>query len=152
MCLASPCTTASVTLTSGCSEVPDFSAYLRAYAHILSMFAWDGSAIGCLLRSRERLVDLRRVEAAQASVADEDHRKRREAQLHQFLARARVTADVALGEHHALVRQILCRAMAGPSANVRVNRHLRRHRSSSFDVTVSCRVSCMDVLYSMARA
>jgi hypothetical protein len=29
------------------------------------------------------------------------------------------------------LRQILCRAMAGPSADVRVDRHLRRHRSSS---------------------
>src|SRR5919204_4777195 len=45
MCLARPCTTASVTLTSGCSDVPDFSAYFRAYVHILSTFAWDGSAI-----------------------------------------------------------------------------------------------------------
>src|SRR5213594_1880194 len=131
MCLASPWTTASVTLTSGCSAVPDFSAYLRAYAHILSTFACDGSAMVVLLRSRQRFVDLVGVEPAEPLPADEDHRQRRESQLHQLLARAGVSPDVALGERHALLRQILCRAVTGPSADVRVDRHLRRHRSSS---------------------
>src|SRR5207237_239348 len=41
---ASPSTTVSVTVTSGCSDVPDFSAYFRAYAHILSMLGCDGLA------------------------------------------------------------------------------------------------------------
>src|SRR5690349_7763859 len=123
MCLASPCTTASVTLTSGCSDVPDFSAYLRAYAHILSTFAWEGSAMRGLLRSGERFVDLLGIEAAEPLLADEDHRQRRQPELHQLLARAGVTADVALGERHALLRQILCRTMAGPSADVRSEEH-----------------------------
>src|SRR5437764_5442033 len=158
MCLANPSTTASVTLTSGCSDVPDFSAYLRAYAHILSMFAWDGCAMSFSPWPSERLrrapaldgraalaggqcfVDLRRVEAAQASLADEDHGQRRQSQLHQFLARAGVAADVALGERYALLRQILCRAVAGPSADVRVAGHLRRHRSSSLVTRVAARI------------
>src|SRR5213594_2303083 len=108
MCLARPCTTASVTLTSGCSDVPDLSAYLRAYAHILSTFACDGSAmqlsflirrrsafaglrrstVGESSRAGQGLVDLRRVEAAQAPLADEDHGQRRQSQLHELLARA----------------------------------------------------------------
>src|SRR5512145_218302 len=108
MCRASPSTTVSVTLTSGCSEVPDFSAYLRAYAHILSMLACAGlasSLMRVLLVSRfvspagppllrQRGVDRVGVEAGQALVADEDDRQRHQAELHQLLARSRILPDV----------------------------------------------------------
>src|SRR5213592_169901 len=143
MFFASPCTTASVTLTSGCSDVPDLSAYLRAYAHILVTFASDGSAIEASCGQRfadrrapepcegaptgnnttsaggQRLVDLRGIEAGEARLADENDGQRRQAQRHQLLAGARVAADVALGERHTFLRQILCRAVTGPSADVR---------------------------------
>src|SRR5436189_1837074 len=66
MCLARPCTTASVTLTSGCSDVPDFSAYLRAYAHILSTLAFEGSAIGLSPQRRGERAPCRPSEGADA--------------------------------------------------------------------------------------
>src|SRR5437870_1554966 len=105
MCLASPMTTVSVTLTSGCSDVPDFSAYLRAYAHILSMFAFEGSAIVCVSSGLgERGVDGLGVEPGELLVADEQDRQRQQAERHQLLAGLRITPDVLLGERDALLR------------------------------------------------
>src|SRR5262245_58388329 len=54
MCRASPSTTVSVTVTSGCRNVPDFSAYLRAYAHILSRLACEGLAVSAMAMSFQR--------------------------------------------------------------------------------------------------
>src|SRR5262245_6766008 len=105
MCRARPITTVSVTLTSGCSRVPDFSAYLRAYAHILSMFACEGSAMADLLSGlRERGVDRLGVEPGELLVSDEQHGQRQEAERHQLLAGFRITPDVLLGERNALLR------------------------------------------------
>src|SRR5205814_9743261 len=104
MCLARPITTVSVTLTSGCSDVPDFSAYLRAYAHILSMFAFEGSAMNASSGPGERRVDGLGVEPRELLVADEQHRQRQQAQRHQLLAGLGVTADVLLRERYALLR------------------------------------------------
>src|SRR3990170_1450691 len=105
MCRASPVTTVSVTLRSGWSEVPDFSAYFRAYAHIFSMLAGEGSSMGSpRLRRAQRRVDLGRVEAGEPLVPDEEHRQRGEAECHQLLAGSGVTADVSLGEREALAR------------------------------------------------
>src|SRR5882672_7407548 len=104
---ASPITTASVTDWSGWSDVPDFSAYFRAYDHILSMFAcdgpaWTGSAIRVSLEGRDGLVDQLGVEAGQPLVADQQHGQRREPELHQLLARRRIAADVLLHERNPL--------------------------------------------------
>src|SRR5215475_11039971 len=116
MCRASPVTTVSVTARSGWSELPDFSAYLRAYAHILSMFAAEGSCIPSPgLRGTQRRVDRLRVEAGEALVADDDDRQRQETERHQLLARLRILADVSLGELDTLLRQILHRFVTGPS-------------------------------------
>src|SRR5262245_61887034 len=105
MCRASPVTTVSVTARSGWSELPDFSAYFRAYAHILSMFAAEGSCMRSpRLRRAQRRVDRLRVEAGEALVTDDDDRQRQQAERHQLLARLRVLADVALGERDALLR------------------------------------------------
>src|SRR5262245_59472916 len=101
---ASPVTTVSVTARSGWSEVPDFSAYLRAYAHIFSTFAAEGSFMRPPILRVQRRIDGGRVEARQPLVADEQHRQRQEAERHQFFARAGVTADVSLGERDALLR------------------------------------------------
>src|SRR2546426_9269708 len=78
MCRASPVTTVSVTLRSGCSDVPDFSAYLRAYAHILLMLTAEGSSIPPpRLRRAQGRIDLGRVEAGEPLVADEDRKSTR---------------------------------------------------------------------------
>src|SRR5262245_35712271 len=98
MWVASPITTASVTERSGCSDVPDFSAYFSAYFHILSTFAWDGVGFTTRhLRSAgegvDRFVDLVRVEARELPVADEQHRQRCQPDLHQLLSRLRIPSD-----------------------------------------------------------
>src|SRR5687768_6359050 len=111
MCLARPITTVSVTVTSGCSSDPDFSAYLRAYAHILSTFAFEGSAIRdsplraprALSGLGERGVDRLGVEPGELFVSDEQHGQRQQAERHQFLAGLGVTPDVLLGERYALL-------------------------------------------------
>src|SRR5690349_5961366 len=96
------------------------------------MFACEGifpcSAID---DAREGLVDLLRVEPGELVLADQDDGQRREPDLHELLTRARIATHVALGERDALLRQILCRAMTGPSADVGVDGDLRRHRRSS---------------------
>src|SRR5882762_9171811 len=127
---ARPSTTVSVTVTSGWSDVPDFSANLRAYAHILSMFACEGMGVLSRLPG-QRGVDRGRVEAGQSLVADQDHGQRGQAELHELLPGRRILPHVALRERHALARQILCRPMAGPSADVGVDRDRRRHGLSS---------------------
>src|SRR5215471_7075650 len=102
---ASPVTTVSVTARSGWSEVPDFSAYLRAYAHILSTLAAEGSFMRPpILRGVQRRIDGGRIEARQPLVADQQYRERQEAKRHQFFARTGVTADVPLGERDAFLR------------------------------------------------
>src|SRR2546426_2235198 len=86
MCRASPVTTVSVTLRSGWSDVPDFSAYFRAYAHILSTLAAEGSFMPPPRSRRAQCrIDLGRVEAGQPLVTDEENRQRREPERHQFL-------------------------------------------------------------------
>src|SRR5215470_17214148 len=127
MCRARPSTTVWVTLTSGWSDVPDFSAYLRAYAHILSTLALDGSLMCLSLPLRQRGVDRFRIEARQPLVTDQDDRQRQQPQLHELLTRRRVLADVALRERHALLRQILCRSVTRPSADVGVDGDGWRH-------------------------
>src|SRR5437016_5097631 len=102
MLMASPLTTASVTPRSGCSEVPDFSAYFSAYFHILSMFAWDGAPSA--IEAPQCFIDLGGVEARELLLADEEHGQREEAELHELLSRLRILADVLLGERHALLR------------------------------------------------
>src|ERR1041384_7147476 len=127
---ARPSTTVSVTVTSGCRDVPDFSANLRAYAHILSMFACDGMGSLSGLPG-QRGVDRGRVKAGESLVADQDHGQRGQAELHELLPGRRILPPVALPERHALARQILCRPMAGPSADVGIDGDRRRHALSS---------------------
>src|SRR6266850_4552205 len=106
MCRASPVTTVSVTARSGWSEVPDFSAYFRAYAHILSTLAAEGSFMPPprLRRRAQGCVDLGRIEAREPLVADEEHWKGHETERHQLFARAGITADVSLSERDPLLR------------------------------------------------
>src|ERR1041384_3680353 len=95
---ARPLTTASVTPRSGWSDVPDFSAYFSAYFHILSMFAWDGPASA--IEAPQRFVDLRRVEAGELLLADQQHGQRQQSEVHQLLPRLRIAPHVLLGERH----------------------------------------------------
>src|SRR4030095_2045937 len=94
---ASPITTVSVTLTSGWSDVPDFSAYLRAYAHILSMLPCAGCFMSspcqieragrvALRERRQRRLDGVGVEARELLVADEEHGKREQPERDQLLS------------------------------------------------------------------
>ena len=53
------------------------------------------------------------------------HRQRHETDRHQLLASLRILPHVLLHEWHSLLRQILCRAMTGASADIRVDGHVR---------------------------
>src|SRR5262249_7288750 len=99
-------TAVSVDARSGWSEVPDFSAYFRAYAHIFSMLTAEGSFMRppILWGGVQRRIDGGRIEAREPLVADEQHRQRQDTERHQLLARAGITADVPLGERDALLR------------------------------------------------
>src|SRR5215831_11210271 len=105
MCRARPVTTVSVTARSGWSDVPDFSAYLPAYAHILSTLAAEGSCKSSpRLRRAQRRVDRLGVETGEALVTDDDHRQGQKSECHQLLARLRVLPHVSLGELDTLLR------------------------------------------------
>src|SRR5262245_17289144 len=113
---ARPMTTVSVTLTSGCRDVPDFSAYFLAYAHILSMLACDGcfirspcridrrQALTRLRQPRQRRLDGLRVETGELLLPDEEHGQREQSQRDQFLPRLGIPPHVLFGEFDALLR------------------------------------------------
>src|SRR5262245_61259293 len=114
MCRARPITTVSVTLTSGWSDVPDFSAYFLAYAHILSMLACEGwsmrppcrigQARRRLRQRRQSRVDGVGIETGQLLLADEQHGQREQAQGDQLLPGLGIPSHVLLGELDAFSR------------------------------------------------
>src|SRR5438309_1425095 len=85
MCLASPWTTASVTLTSGCSDVPDFSAYLRAQPAAMDERRHDAVAREAV----QVLARLAEPRAAQPHLADAEHA------VHQVVERYTARRHVA---------------------------------------------------------